>query len=233
MNKALIMTIFLSTLISVKSNAENSRQGKTHNFRWATFESYNINRLIENNIEETAKLPGELNFDEKKRQRRINELEISKQALAKFAEEICDKKTLPSKIKKPSNQKEFAIGKNGEIIRDRDWEKYLNFTASKKYRDCINEERQTPEFIKINTMIGNEEDLHQRRSDYISKLKQDSRRILRQYVADYAKENQFDLIILRQPESVIYDKNEGMLDITIPLEAYIQTKLNLSANNHQ
>lgn len=226
MNKALIVIILLSTLlINFKLQAETNSQGKANTFRWASFEEYKIKRVIEDNIVANAKFPSELDSDEIKQRRKINELESSKQELAKLAEDECDRKLLPSKIKKPKYKDPIGIRSDGSIVRSKEWGQYLNITSSEKYLACIDSERRKPDFINISTMLENEEDLRQKRAEYINKLKQDSDRILRQYAADYAKETRLDLIVTRQSDSIIYNKNEGVLDITESLETYIKNKL--------
>jgi len=226
MNKTLIVTIFISALlVSLKPQAEINTQEKINAFRWASFEPYKIRRVIEDNIVANAKFPDELNFEETKQRRKINELERSKQELAKLAEDECDRKLLPSKIKKPRYKDPIGVRSDGGIIRSKEWEQYLNITSSEKYLACIDSERRKSDFININTMLENEEDLRQKRAEYINKIKQDSDRILRQYAANYAKETRLDLIVTRQSDSIIYNKNEGVLDITEPLETYIINKL--------
>lgn len=235
MKKILISSATLLLCLSgcKGEDATSTNAIKNHQFQWASFEQHKIKRIIDEKLVSEAKIPDELNFDENAFYRKRNNLEKTVRRLEKAGKEKCDKKFLPSDANE-SLPKQFRNIEGGAIITDPAWDKYHTIRSSKEYIDCVSNERESKEILELQTSLDKEDDLRAKRAKFIENVKQNSDAALRKLVAEYAQANQLDLVILRQSDSVIYNKNEGVLDITNQLESYIQANVQtLTSTAHQ
>jgi hypothetical protein len=198
---------------------------KNNQFRWASFEQHKIKRIIDEKLVAETKFPDEINFDEDDLNRKRNNLNGTIRQLEKAGKEKCDKRLLPSDANASLPEKIRNLP-GGVIITDPDWDKYHELRSSKEYLDCVTGERNSKEILDLQTLLDQEDDLRSKRAKFIENIKRGTDDALRSMVAEYAQENQLDLVILRQSDSIIYNKNDGVLDITNELEAYINAKIN-------
>ncbi|MFC3116005.1 hypothetical protein [Cellvibrio fontiphilus] len=231
MKKILPVLIALSLcLFGCKGESDSPEKTiKSHQFQWASFEQYKIKNLINEKLVSKAKFPDELNFDESEFYRKKNNLQKTLLQLEKAGKEKCDKKLLPEDAN-DSLPRQIRNMDGGAIITDPDWDKYHSIRSSKEYIDCVSNERNSKEILDLKASLDKEEALRTKRANFIENVKKNSDHVLRKLVAEYAETNQLDLVILRQSDSVIYNKNDGVLDITNQLEAYVEANIDALAN---
>lgn len=234
MKKILIGTATLLLCLSGCKGEDSTSANtiKNHQFQWASFEQHKIKRIIDEKLVAETKLPDELNFDENDHNRKRNNLNSTIRQLEKAGKEKCDKKFLPSDANASLPEKIRNL-QGGVIITGPAWDKYHEIRSSKEYIDCVMGERNSKEIMDLQASLDKEDDLRSKRAKFIESVKRGAADVLRKMVADYAQENHLDLIILRQSDSIIYNKNDGVLDITNELEAYINTKINQTKINTQ
>ncbi|MDO8342358.1 MAG: hypothetical protein Q7T48_04105 [Cellvibrio sp.] len=205
---------------------------KNHQFQWASFEQHKIKRIIDEKLVADTKLPDELNFDENDLNRKRSNLNNTIRQLEKTGKEKCDAKLLPADANASLPEKIRNL-QGGVIVTDSAWDKYHEIRSSKEYIDCVMKERNSKEILDLQTSLDKEDDLRSKRAKFIENIKRGTDDVLRKMVADYAQENQLSLVILRQSDSIIYNENSGVLDITNELEAYINTKMNQTKTDIQ
>jgi len=233
--KSILALSFSSLVILAGCNADTdskNQQGKTYQFQWASFEEQKIKQLIEKDIEKNAVLPNELNFNETEQYQKRNKMSQSVRTLEQAIRESCRAKFSSSASNQPIAREQRGL-QGGLAIIDSAAERGVYNESNKEYADCISAGRDNPEINELKKNMEKEDNLQRKKLDFIRSLKQNSERVLRQYVAEYAQTNQLDLILSRQSDAVIYNKNEGVLDITAPLETYIQSKLNAATRSTQ
>lgn len=225
-----VLTALSLCLFGCKGESDSPEKAiKSYQFQWASFEQYKVKNLINEKLVAKAKFPDELNFDENEFYRKKNNLQKTILQLEKAGKEKCDKKLLPEDAN-DSLPRQIRNMAGGAIITDPDWDKYHAIRSSQEYMDCVSNERNSKEILDLRASLDKEEALKTKRANYIEKVKQNSDYVLRKLVAGYAEANQLDLVILRQTDSVIYNKNDGVLDITNQLEAYVDANIDALAN---
>ena len=228
----IIATLTLLFLIGCKGEDEKSSEStRTHRFQWASFEQNKIKKIIEDRLVSETKLPDELNFDEGDFYRKRSNLDKTIRQLEKAGKEKCDKKLLPADANTSLPEKIRHL-QGGVIVTDPSWDKYHEMRSSKEYIDCVMSERGSKEILELQASLDKENELRTKRAKFIENIKRGADDTLRTMVADYAKENKLDLVILRQSDSIIYNKSNGVLDITNDLETYITTRIKQTTPNN-
>jgi hypothetical protein len=207
---------------------------QNHKFKWAVIEKNKIETVMFENFKKNNPYPSELGNEHEPREQ-IRDIQDQISKLDKELFEKCansngaDKKQSQSKNNDtdkivPQHETIQIKDVTGRIMTMRNWP---GSSYNKAAEACTNQVRNDPRMLDLSEKLAKLNNLAISRRDFDNDTRKKVKEFVDKAIVEYAKNNNFQLIINRYSDNIAYNSDKVVLEVTDDVIAHL-SKTNLT-----
>lgn len=217
-------TIFLFTITSYAQNKTNESIEKS--FNWVVVDKNDLQRLTYDRLKKETSYPKEI-IDESKAEEKRREISINLSKFEKQEREKCNQKISAKGTteKSPSQARDME---GAVFLAEPNGDKPYTILNSKEYQECYSKISSMKEHDLLESQQNEISNQFQKRREFEETIRKKAESILEAIISEYGQKNQIQLIIGSRSDSIIYNRDLVVLDVTPKIKAIINSKKSLN-----